>query len=257
MQIRPFLRGIRLLREDVPDFGRYPFDIPAVRQLDELSFHEGVTFLVGENGMGKSTLMEAIAVVCGFCPEGGGRNFRLETRATHSVLYRYLRPLRGPLSPRDGYFLRAESLYNVATYIDELDEVPAFAGPLSAAYGGSLHERSHGESFFALLCNRLGGDGLYLFDEPEAGLSAQRQLAMLPQMHRLVKAGSQFIIATHSPILPAYPASVIYQLSEAGIRRVSYEETDAYQITRRFLNQPAPMIRQLLQEEETPPPPGG
>ena len=125
MQVRPFLRGIRLDRERVPDFEEYPFCIPAVRALEELAFHEAVTFFVGENGTGKSTLLEAIAVACGFCPEGGGRNFQVETRATHSPLWRYLLPLRGPLSPRDGYFLRAESFYNVATAIDELDRVPA------------------------------------------------------------------------------------------------------------------------------------
>ena len=214
MQVRPFLRGIRLDRERVPDFEEYPFCIPAVRALEELAFHEAVTFFVGENGTGKSTLLEAIAVACGFCPEGGGRNFQVETRATHSPLWRYLLPLRGPLSPRDGYFLRAESFYNVATAIDELDRVPAPAPFIRDAYGGSPHACSHGESFFALLHNRLGGNGLYLFDEPEAALSPARQLAMLAEMRRLVEAGSQLILSTHSPFLLAMKNAKIYDLDE-------------------------------------------
>lgn len=147
MQVRPFLRGIRLDRERVPDFEEYPFCIPAVRALEELAFHEAVTFFVGENGTGKSTLLEAIAVACGSCPEGGGRNFQVETRATHSPLWRYLLPLRGPLSPRDGYFLRAESFYNVATAIDELDRVPAPAPFIRDAYGGSRTPVLMGRAF--------------------------------------------------------------------------------------------------------------
>ena len=219
-------------RERVPNFEEYPFCIPAVRALEELAFHEAVTFFVGENGTGKSTLLEAIAVACGFCPEGGGRNFQVETRATHSPLWRYLLPLRGPLSPRDGYFLRAESFYNVATAIDELDRVPAPAPFIRDAYGGSPHACSHGESFFALLHNRLGGNGLYLFDEPEAALS------------------------THSPILLAYPDSRIYQLDRTGIRPIAYEEAEAVRITRAFLSRPEQTVRQLLQAEENRPPSG-
>lgn len=250
MQIRPFVRLVRLERDRVPDFGAYPFCIPAVRTMDQLPLHEKVTFFVGENGMGKSTLMEALAVACGCCPEGGGRNFRLETRATHSPLYSYLRLVKGPLPPRDNYFLRAESFYNVATYLDELDEVPAGAPPLSEAYGGSLHVCSHGESFFALLNNRLGGDGLYLFDEPEAALSPMRQMAMLRRIHELAQAGSQLIIATHSPILLAYPDSLIYELNEEGIRPVAYEETDHFQVTRGFLNRYPAMLKELLREDD-------
>lgn len=234
MRIRPFLRSIRLEREEVPDFSRYPFSIPALGSLDTLEFHEKVTFLVGENGSGKSTLMEAVAVVCGFCAEGGGRNFQLETRATHSGLWRYLRAENGPLSPRDGYFLRAESFYNVASYLEDLDEGYPFASHILDIYGGSLHECSHGESFFALLQNRLGRDGLYLFDEPEAALSPLRQMAMLSRLHQLTEEGCQFIIATHSPILLAYPHSRIYQLDETGIRAISYEESAPFQLTAAF-----------------------
>ena len=253
MQVKPYIRAAVLERSRVPDFHAYPFSIPAIRSLEVLPFHEKVTFFVGENGMGKSTLMEALAVACGCCAEGGGRNFRLETRATHSPLHDYLRLEKGPLPPRDNYFLRAESFYNVASYLEELDEQPAAAPPLSEAYGGSLHTCSHGESFFALLCNRLGGEGLYLIDEPEAALSPRRQMAMLAQMHRLVREGCQLIISTHSPILLAYPDCVIYQLDEEGLRQTVYTQTEHYQLTRRFLNQPEEMVRRLL-DEETPPP---
>lgn len=249
LQVRPYVRQVRLERDKVPDFRAYPFCIPAVQGLDELPLHEKVTFLVGENGMGKSTFMEALAVACGCCPEGGGRNFRLETCATHSPLYQYLHLTKGPLPPRDNYFLRAESFYNVASYLDELDGVPAASPPLSEIYGGSLHECSHGESFFALLNNRLGGNGLYLFDEPEAALSPMRQMAMLSRIHELTKAGSQLIIATHSPILLAYPDSLIYELTESGIHACAYEDTAHYQITKGFLNRYPAMLKELLKEE--------
>lgn len=257
MQTRPFLRGVERIRDSVPDFRRYPFCIPAVRGLDSLSFHESVTFFIGDNGAGKSTLLEALAVACGCCPEGGGRNFQLETRATHSSLHSCLRPLWGPLRPRDLYFLRAESFYNVATHIDQLDEIPATAPPISGSYGGSLHARSHGESFFALLSNRLGADGLYFFDEPEAALSPARQMAALVRMDQLVRAGSQLIIATHSPILLAYPRSRIYQLDGEGIRETVYDQAEPVLLTRQFLRQPEQTVRQLLQEEGNPPPSDG
>ena len=250
MRIRPFIRSMQLDRERVPDFEQYPFCIPAVKGLGELHFHEKVTFLTGENGMGKSTLMEALALACGLCPEGGSRHFLLETRATHSCLHEYLRLERGPLPPRDGYFLRAESYYNVATYIEELDKIPAAAPPVGEAYGGSLHECSHGESFFALLNHRLGSDGLYLFDEPEAALSPMRQMSMLARFHQMAGTGCQLIIATHSPILMAYPDSLLYWLGEDGIRQTTYEETEHVLLTRRFLEDPGRMMRKLMDGEE-------
>lgn len=205
-----------------------------------------VTFLVGENGSGKSTLLEAIAVACGFNAEGGTRNFTFSTRATHSELGEYITVARRRY-PRDGFFLRAESFYNVATNIDEMDEDFSYGPKVIESYGGvSLHHQSHGESFLALVQNRFGGNGLYLLDEPEAALSPTRQLTLLGEMHQLAERDSQFIVATHSPILMAYPGARIYQLSENGIEPVQYQETEHYQLTRRFLEDPERMLRYLF-----------
>lgn len=243
-----YINRVILKRNEIQNFNQYPFCVPAVTGLHELALHKNVTFFVGENGTGKSTLIEAIAVNYGFNPEGGSRNFNFETYHSHSNLSDYLLLTKGVKHPRDGYFLRAESFYNLATDIEEMDEVLAAAPPIKNSYGGSLHECSHGESFFALLNNRLGGHGVYIFDEPEAALSPQRQLAMLCRMYELVKQDSQLIIATHSPILMAYPNSIIYAFSESGIQRVKYEETDNYQITRQFLNNYKNMLKELLDE---------
>lgn len=242
-----YLSKVVLKRNQIRDFSRYPFSIPAVSALESLPLHRNVTFLVGENGMGKSTLIEAIAVNYGFNAEGGSRNFNFETYRSHSILSDYLTLIKGVKHPRDGYFLRAESFYNVASNIEELDSVPASAPEIKASYGGSLHGCSHGESFFALLNHRLGGHGVYLFDEPEAALSPQRQLAMLCRIDELVRQDSQFIIATHSPILTAYPKSVIYTLSEKGIQQTEYRQTESYRITRQFLNHYGAMLRELLE----------
>ncbi len=242
-----YLSRVILKRDQISNFSQYPFSVPAIRALESLSLHPNVTFLVGENGMGKSTLMEAIAVNYGFNAEGGSRNFNFETFRSHSILNDYIKLVRGVKHPRDGYFLRAESLYNVASNIEALDSISSTAPLIKSSYGGSLHQCSHGESFFALLNNRLGGHGLYLFDEPESALSPQRQLAMLCRIDELVKQDSQLIIATHSPILTAYPNSVIYTLSEKGIRQTEYQKTDNYQITRQFLEHPKDMLRELLE----------
>lgn len=229
----------------------YLHALPVVQHLrahPRLSFDASVTILVGENGTGKSTLLEAIAVACGFNPEGGSRNFQFSTNDTHSALHESLRVVRRAF-PKDGYFLRAESLYNVATNLEQLDRQPAFSRKLIESYGGrSLHKQSHGESFLALVQNRLGGNGLYLFDEPEAALSPMRQLTLLAEIDRLVKANSQLIIATHSPILMAYPGAQILELSAEGIRAVDWRETEHYQVTKRFLDDPARMLRYLIEE---------
>jgi predicted ATPase len=246
-EARHYLLKAEMLWDRVENRAAYPFDLPVMKAFHELTFHPKVTFLVGENGSGKSTLIEALAIAWGFNAEGGSKNFNFDTAKAHSQLHKFLRLVKGPRRARDGFFLRAESYFNVATDIEELDSIPG-AGPLvKDGFGGkSLHTQSHGESFIALLENRLGGKGLYIFDEPEAALSPSRQLSMLVRMHDLVADDSQFIIATHSPILMAYPDAWIYQISSTGIDRVAYEDTEHYQITRSFLNRPQQMLEQLL-----------
>jgi predicted ATPase len=246
----PYLTEVTLDRKRVPSFAEYPFSLPAVRGLDRLKLHPAVTFLIGENGMGKSTLLEAVAVACGFNAEGGSRNFRFSTRASHSELHQFLSLPRGIQRPRDGFFLRAESFFNLATEIERLDAEPALAPPSIDSYGGrSLHEQSHGESFLTLLLERFGSDGLYLLDEPEAALSPSRQLAVLARIDQLVRARSQFVIATHSPILMAYPSAIMYQLSEDGIKRVKYQDTEHFVVTRRFLEDPGSVMRDLFADD--------
>jgi predicted ATPase len=242
-----YVREIKLRRDEVESFDRYPFSLPVVRHLDSLDLHPAVTFLVGENGSGKSTLLEAIAVAWGFNPEGGTRNFRFGTRASHSVLHEYLRLVKGLKRPRDGFFLRAESLFNLATQIEHLDEEPSSGPPIINSYGyRSLHEQSHGESFFAVMMHRFGGHAFYVLDEPEAALSPTRQLAMISRIHQLVEARSQFVIATHSPIVLAYPNSRIHQIGPRGLDRVTLEETEHYVVARRLLNDPHGQIARLL-----------
>lgn len=234
-----FIREVVLRRERVPDFGKYPFSIPAVKNLDRLVLHPRVTFFVGENGSGKSTLVEAIAVAAGLNAEGGTRNFHFATRKSESELHAALQLVRGVRRPRTEFFLRAESFFNVATQVEEL---------MVSGYGDtSLHEQSHGESFLALVQNRFTAQGLYILDEPEAALSPQRQLALLQLMHELIKGKSQFLIATHSPIVLAYPDATIYSLDgENGLTAVSYEDTEHYALTRDFLNDRERYLRRLL-----------
>lgn len=242
-----YVSSVSLRRESVDSFDRYPFCLPVVRALDHLEFHPRVTFFVGENGTGKSTLLEAIAVSLGFNPEGGTRNFNFATRSSHSELHKFIRLAKGVRRPKDGFFLRAESFYNLATEIDHLDEGPSFGSLLIDSYGGkSLHEQSHGESFLALMMNRFGGKGIYILDEPEAALSPQRQLAVLSRIHDLVSNDSQFIIATHSPILMAYPEAWIYSCDETGLNRINYYETEHYRVAHDFLSDPERMLHYLL-----------
>lgn len=227
----------------------YVADLPAVRSLAAsggMEFTSPVTFFTGENGTGKSTVIEAIAVAVGFNAEGGSRNFSFATRSTESGLHQYMSVERRDY-PKDGYFLRAESLYNLASNIEELDRQPAAAPPVIDGYGGrSLHEQSHGESFMSLVANRFRGSGLYILDEPEAALSPTRQMLLLRQFDRLVKSGSQLIIATHSPILMAFPNAEIYEFSADGIDRRSYDRTENYNIYRRFLSDPERAVTHLL-----------
>jgi predicted ATPase len=245
-----FLTRVALNRSKVADFAVYPFNLPALKDFEALELHPRVTFFVGENGSGKSTLLEAIAVALGFNAEGGTKNFNFGTRSSHSDLHQYLRLAQGSKRPRDGFFLRAESFFNVATEIERMDAEPAGAPPVINAYGGrSLHEQSHGESFLALMNHRFGGQSLYILDEPEAALSPQRQLAVLTRIHDLVQAQSQFIIATHSPILMAYPDARIYQCGENGIQAQAYDDTEHVRITRDFLANPKRMLDQLFKDD--------
>lgn len=225
------------------DKGSYLSELPAVRYLKEhgeLELEHDVTFFVGENGTGKSTLIEAIAIAYGFNAEGGTRNFCFSTVQSHSELWRHLTLAKSSFA-KDGFFLRAESFFNVATKIDEMDST------LLQSYGGtSLHRQSHGESFLSLVQNRFGGNGLYILDEPEAALSPMSLMTLIVEIDALVKQGSQFIIATHSPILMAFPGSQVFLFSEKGIEKTDYRKTEHYQITRYFLENPEKMFRHLL-----------
>ncbi len=227
--------------------------LPVIKYLSNntsLNFSSNVTFFVGENGTGKSTLLEAIAVAFGFNAEGGTKNFNFSTKKTHSELFKHITLIKKAYA-KDGFFLRAESLYNVATNIDELDKAPSFRPPLIESYGGiSLHNQSHGESFLSIVQNRLGGKGLYIFDEPESALSPMRLLTLMLEIDRLVKNDSQFIIATHSPILMAFPDAEIFEFSENGIKRVNYRDTEHYKITKQFLDNPEKMLHYLFRENE-------
>jgi len=238
--LNTYLRSIKLLRDKIDSFNQYPFSLPLFRDLDYLEFHPQVTFIVGENGTGKSTLLEAIAVAWGFNPEGGTRNFNFYTRKSHSELHEFIRLIRGTRKPRDSFFFRAESFYNLATQIDELR--------VSDFYGGkSLHEQSHGEAFFATFMNKFKGNGLYILDEPEAALSPMRQMAMISRIHDLANQQSQFIIATHSPVIMGYPGAMILQISNKGMEVVEYEKTEHYIIMKEFINNRKKMLNILLE----------
>lgn len=235
-----YLRAVKLLRDEVTEqVAEYPFTLPVLSKFDHLKFESDVTMIVGENGSGKSTLLEAIAVAWGFNPEGGTRTMRFATQDTHSKLYEHLRLIKGVKRPRDEYFLRAESFYNVATQAD-------YYG-VNSYYGGSLHLMSHGEAFLATFMNKFSGDGFYILDEPEAALSPMSQMTMLARLHQLVKKKSQFIIATHSPILMAYPGAVIFQVSSKGIAKTEYQDTEHYQVMKQFVNKPERMLKILME----------
>ncbi|HEX4613643.1 MAG TPA: AAA family ATPase, partial [Urbifossiella sp.] len=224
----PFLLHVELLPDRVTQPDRFPYTLPAVRGLGSLAFHPKVTFFVGENGSGKSTVLEALAVGIGLNPEGGSRNFNFATRASHSRLDEALRVAKTHRQAADSYFLRAESYFNVATEIERLDK-DGGGPPIIDSYGGvPLHEQSHGESFFALFRHRFRPCGLYLLDEPEAALSPTRQLQFLATLHAYCRQGSQFVIATHSPIILAYPDATIYRFGPDGLNPVAYTETEHY-----------------------------
>ena len=241
---KPYLQSAALRPDAVVDLEHYPFTIPAIRDFVHMDFHRDVTFFVGENGSGKSTMLEALAVGLGFGKDGGTRSVRITGVSDQvSGLHEHLRLGKSYKKPNDSYFLRAESFFNVASYMDEM---PEYLG----SYGGkSLHAQSHGEAFMATMLNKLRGQGLYLLDEPEAALSPSRQLAALSVIHQLVQDDSQLIIATHSPILLAYPHAKIYMFTGGGIHEVAYEDTEHYAVTRDFLNNYPRRLEQLFEDE--------
>ncbi|TCD12593.1 AAA family ATPase [Pedobacter frigidisoli] len=248
MEFNGYLLSLRLSQENLPD--RYPFNIPFLKSFQELVFHPNVTFFTGENGVGKSTLIEALAVSLGFNAEGGSKNFNFASKATHSDLHNYLTISKSFRKPKDGFFLRGESFYNVASEIDKLDEDVPFGtnGPkIIDSYGGiSLHEQSHGQSFWSLFMNRFNGSGVYILDEPESALSATKQIAMLAKINSLVDKNAQFIITTHSPILLAYPNATIYEMADEKITKVKYEESEIYRVYKSFLDNPKRILDNIF-----------
>lgn len=243
-----FIGSVRLDRDNIPNPDVYPFSIPVLRDFDELRFRKPVTFFIGENGTGKSTLIEAIAVAAGLNPEGGTQNFNFHTKDTHSGLSEYL--VLGKYGrPRTKFFLRAESFYNVASEVVRLSE-ECYSGPLYPEYGGNLHECSHGESFLRLVQNRFSPRGLYILDEPEAALSPSRQMTLLCHIDELVKSGSQFIIASHSPILISYLGGEILDLNNR-FQPVSYADTEIYQTYKTYLADPVAMQQRLFADDSS------
>ena len=235
---KQFINGIRLDRTGI-DPQTFPYNLNCLQQFNELTLDHAVTFFCGENGSGKSTFIEAVAIACGINPEGGSNNMQFSTYDDYSDLHRHLQ-LQKWIVPQTKFFLRAESFYNVAT---EISNNPM----LSLQYGGDLHQCSHGESFLQLVENRFWDRGLYLLDEPEAALSAQGQITLLCHIHKLAQNGSQFLIATHSPILLGYAYGVIHDM-DRSMAVVAYEDTAAYQTYRAFLNHPRGMQKHLFEE---------
>lgn len=233
-----FIQGV-IFDWDKIDNDSYLKRIEALQGVEKIDFNKPITFFVGENGSGKSTLLEALAVAHGFNPEGGTKNYVFSTHDTHSELCDAIRVVKSYRKEKWGYFLRAESFYNVAT------QEEAYANPVPARY----HEQSHGESFLALAQNNLRPNGLYLFDEPEAALSPQRQLTLLMQIYNCAKEGSQFMIVTHSPILLGMPGADIYCFDHGRIHLCEYEDTESYQVTKMFINNRQRLLDQLLTEE--------
>lgn len=239
--------GIFLRRVDFDDpepAPGYPYDLRAVQQIETIRFGQ-VTILTGDNGTGKSTIIEAIAIAAGFNPEGGSRNLRFSTYATHSDLYTKIR-LVWATRPRWGWFLRAETFYGMATRI-VTDDHPTEG---VAAIFGPLHDESHGESLLDIILSRCTHQGLYIFDEPESALSAQGQLTLLRVMHEACRRNAQFIIATHSPLLLAYPGATLLHLDEDGLHLLSYDELPAVQLWRRFLQHPTSVFDQLFADDD-------
>ena len=245
------LKSLYINHSKIIDKSEYPFNVPIIENLKNIDFNSNVTFFVGENGSGKSTLLESVAILCGFGKEGGSRNSNFQTtKNSNSVL-----PLAEVINLvwdyrkyTNGFFFRAESFFSYANYLDQVARDSGQYHQTYASYGGkSLHNQSHGESFLSLFKYRYNKQGIYLLDEPEAALSPQRQLSLLILINEYCKTHeSQFIIATHSPILLAYPNADIYSFDKSEITKIKYEETESYQITKNFLQSPQSYLNRLF-----------
>jgi predicted ATPase len=240
-EFETYIHSMELLRGEGWESSAYPYNLPAARGWDKILLHPKVTFFVGENGSGKSTLIEAIATAYGLNPEGGSRDHRYATQATHSPLHNHIRLVKSTRRAKDAFFLRAESFYTFSTYVDA-------EGNRARIGGHALHELSHGQSFTALIENRFQGNGLYILDEPEAALSPNRQLGFLARLHELVQQKSQFIVATHSPIILAYPEATIYEFTADGVAAATYESLEHVQVTRNFLNRTQVFLDTLFED---------
>lgn len=250
----PFVKSVRLVPASGEDRIRHPWDLPAIAQLAEgLELHPKVTYLIGENGSGKSSLLSAIAMAAGMNPEGGSSNYLFPSEGTEAESYAFsqrtsktqlvesIRLVRGARRPKTDFFLRAESLFVASTYLEQLGD------DALRAYGGkSLHEQSHGEGFLALMIHRFGANGFYLLDEPEAALSTQNCLTCLRRIHELVKDGSQFVISTHSPIILAYPDATIYRCTDSGLEQANYDDAEPVRLTTSFLSARERFLHQLF-----------
>lgn len=233
------IQGVSINWDKIDEYS-YLREIDAIKDLDYLAFRKNITIFVGENGSGKSTMLEAIAVNYGFNPEGGTRNYNFSTYDSHSELCDAIRLSRGFNKPGWGYFLRAESFYNVASAEEE------YSNEWGAPPSQRFHERSHGESFLHLAQTNFKGHGLYLLDEPEAALSPQRQLTLLLEIVNCAKEDSQFIMVTHSPILLGIPGAEILSFDDGQIHPIEYENTDSYQVTKMFIENKEQLLNRLL-----------
>ena len=246
------LKKLTLLPEHVADWQGYPFSVPAIHGFRELALRSRIAFFAGENGSGKSTLLEAIASHYGFGREGGNRNFRNDSSESNHSIDPLVKALRLSFDVRTGkgFFLRAESFFNTASHIDELEKEPGGASIIGGYGGRSLHTRSHGETFFTLLDFKFRRNGLFLLDEPEAALSPQRQLSFLVLIHDVLRKfkDAQFIISTHSPVLLAYPKAQIFSFDEGRIHEVDYEQTGSFQVVHRFLSEREEFLEELFAE---------
>lgn len=240
-----FITSIKVNWDKVED-NSYVRDIPAILSINQLEISNNITFFVGENGTGKSTLLESIAVAYGFNPEGGNKNFKFSTMNTHAEFHQAITIVKSGLNPKSNFFLRAESFYNVASKIEDYRDGDNYEDYYKSYGGKSLHHQSHGESFLSLIQNRFTERGLYILDEPESALSLQRQLTLLMIIHNLSKKGSQFLIATHSPILLGIPEAAILSFDNNNISEIKYEETESYKITELFINHRKSLLNNLL-----------